>query len=274
MRVSDFFKATSRKSLDMDGQAIEFPILYYDLRCITSIFTAKTVQLKKLLPHSNFKPIEMWPGTGMLGITAFEYYDTSIGPYNEIAVTVPVKFPPGFIIPGLAAISMLRKNVFPVYIHHLPVTTDIALKVGIHFWNYPKFLADITLHDDGDNVEVTLEENNQLILKMFYNKPTLKGTEQINIHSYSQKESMVMHGFVDGLAQRAGKVFWGNMARLELGEHKIGKELSELGLSKIARSGQYAEGMMTKLYEPDKFWDIETLTIVDSQQYKEELNVR
>ena len=265
MRDSAFFKDTPRKTLDMSGQPIEFPILYYDLRCITSIFTAKTDNLKKLLPHSNFKPIEMWPGTGMLGITAFEYHDTSIGPYNEIAITIPIKFPPDFIIPGLAAISMMRKNNFPVYICHLPVTTEIAKKVGIHFWNYPKFLANITFQDKDDNLEVTLKEDDQLILKISASKPALKGAGHIQFHTYSQKENVVMHAFVDGLASRLGKVMMGNVARLELGEHEIGKELADLGLSKIARSGQYAEGMMTKLNEPDKLWNVETLTTVNSQ---------
>ncbi|MFC1909705.1 acetoacetate decarboxylase family protein [Chloroflexota bacterium] len=262
MRDSPFFKNTPRKTLDMAGQQVEFPILYYDLRCVTSIFTAKTERLKKLLPHSNFKPIEMWPGTGMLGITAFEYYDTSIGPYNEIAVTVPIKFPPCLVIPGLATISMMRNNVFPVYIIHLPVTTDIALKAGIQFWNYPKFLADITFQDQGDNLEVTLKENDRLILKVYAKKLATKGNGKILFHTYSIKDKVVMHALVEGWAQRLGAVMMGNVARLELGEHQIGRELADLGLSKIARSGQYAEKMMTKLYDPDRLWDVETLTSI------------
>lgn len=112
MREALFFKDTPRKTLDMVGQQIEFPILYYDLRYITAIFTAKTSKLRNLLPHSNFRPIEMWPGTGMLGITAFEYRDTSIGPYNEIAIVIPVKFPPQFVFPGITAISMMKKISF------------------------------------------------------------------------------------------------------------------------------------------------------------------
>ena len=259
MRGSPFFKDAPRKTLDMAGQQIEFPILYYDLRCITSIFTAKTNRLKKFLPHPNFRPIEMWPGTSMLGITAFEYRDTSIGPYNEIAITIPVKFPPEFVFPGLTAISMIRKNVFPVYIHYLPVTTEIALKVGIYFWNYPKFLADITFQDKSENLEVTLKENDRLILKISARKLATKRSARLQFHTYSLKDSIVMHALVDGWAPRLGTVMMGNVARLELGEHRIGKELAELSLSSTARSGQYTEGMMTKLYDPDQRWNVDTL---------------
>ena len=259
MRDDPFFKETPRKTLDMNGQPMEFPILYYDLRCITSIFTAKTKNLEKLLPHPNFRPIEMWPGIGMLGITAFEYRDTSVGPYNEISISIPIKFPPGFVFPGIAATSMMRKNVFPVYVHHLPVTTEIALKGGIHFWNYPKFLAEITFQDQGENLEVTLKENGTLILKITARKLLAKQSATVKFHTYSIKENIVMHALVDGKAPRIGTVMMGNVARLELGEHRISKELADLDLSKVARSGQYAEGMMTKLYDPDKRWNVDTL---------------
>jgi hypothetical protein len=259
MRDDPFFKETPRKTLDMDGQPVEFPVLYYDLRCITSIFTAKTSGLRKLLPHPNFKPIEMWPGRGMIGITAFEYNDTSLGPYNEISITIPIKFPLGFVFPGLAAISMMRTNVFPVYIHHLPVTTEIALKCGIHFWNYPKFLAEIDFQDKGENLDITLKENGNLILKISARKLPAKQSARVQFHTYSIKENIVMHALVDGKAPRIGTIMMGNVARLELGEHRISKELADLDLSKVAHSGQYAEGMMTKLYDPDKRWDVDTL---------------
>ena len=72
MRDDPFFKDTPRKALDMEGESIEFPILYYDFRMISSTFTAKTKKLKELLPHPNFKPIEIFPGTGMM-ITESNY---------------------------------------------------------------------------------------------------------------------------------------------------------------------------------------------------------
>lgn len=166
MRDDPFFKDTQRKALDMEGESFEFPVLYYDFRMISGTFTAKTNKLKKLLPHLNFKPIEIFPGIGMVNIVAFEYRDTSIGSYNEIALSVPVKFPPRFVFPGLSAISMMRKKCFSTYIHHLPVTTEIARKGGVHFYNYPKFLSEITFQDQDEKLVVTLKEEDELILKM------------------------------------------------------------------------------------------------------------
>ncbi len=259
MKDDPFIRDTPRKTLDMAGQPIEFPILYYDCRWINAIFTARTSKLNKILPHPNFKPVEIWPGRSMLGITVFEYRDSSIGPYNEIAFVIPIKFPPGFVFPGLTVISMMRKNVFPLYIHHLSVTIDISVKAGVHFWNHPKFLSEITLQDKGDNLDITLKENGILILKMSARKLALKQSSRIQFHTYSIRENVIMHGLVDGWAPRLGTVMMGNIAQLELGQHRISKELAELELSKVARSGMYAEGMMMKMHDPDKHWNVDTL---------------
>jgi len=167
MRDDPFFEGTPIKTLDMEGEPFEFPILYYDFRMISSTFSAKDQKAQKTPPPPPISsPLRFLPGTGMLIITAFEYLDTSIGPYNEVSVSIPVKFPPGFVFPGLSAISMLRKNRFPVYIHHLPVTTEIARMGGVHFYNYPKFLSEIIFEDQDQNLEVTLKEGDELILKM------------------------------------------------------------------------------------------------------------
>ena len=262
MRDHPFFKDTPKKALDMAGQPMEFPIFYYDVRFVTAIFTAKTSALKKLLPHRRFKPIQIWPGTGMLGIAAFEYHDTSIGPYNEVAIAIPIKFPSRFVVPGLSALKMMRKKLFPVYIHHLPVTTEIALKAGIHFYNYPRFLAQITFQDRDERLEVTLKEKDDLILKLLAKKLTLKRSAGFEFHTYSIKDNVVMHALIEGWAPKFGAVRMGSVAELELGEHGISKELAELNLSKTARSGLYGQGVMAKLHDPDQRWNADTLEII------------
>ncbi len=259
MRDDAFFKDTPRNPMTKEGLTVEFPILYYDLRMIAATFIAKTSLIKKILPHPNYKPVEIWPGTGMLGIFAFEYLDTSIGPYNEIALTIPMKFPPSLTLPGLAVISGRRKKIFSGYIHHLPVTTEIALKAGIYFWNYPKFLAEINFKDEGPNLEVTLKEKGEVILKMRSPKLSLNRSSKLTFHTYSIKDRVVMRGVIEGWAPKIGETMFGGNAELELGNHQVSKELGKLKLSKTTKSGMYAEGMMTKLYDPDIRWNADTL---------------
>lgn len=176
---------------------------------------------------------------------------------NEASIIIPIIFPPKFILPGLPVISMMSKKNSHFYIHRLPVTSEIALKAGIHFWNFPKFMADIIFNDQGENLEVTLKEDDKLILKMSAKKLVARGASQYQYHTYSIKDKVVMHSLTDGRAERfgAGK----NAGRIELGDHPVSKELAELNLSKTALSGQYVEGAMNKLYAPDKRWNVDTL---------------
>ena len=71
-----------------------------------------------------------------------------------------------------------------------------------------------------------------------------------------------MHALVEGWAPKFGAVKMGSIAELELGQHEISNELAELNLSKTARRGLYGEGVMTKLHDPDRRWNADTLEII------------
>ena len=264
MRDDDFFKDTPRNTLEMKGLSFEFPVLYYDFRFMTCIFTVKIDRLKKILPHSQFIPIQIWPGTGMLSITAFEYRDTSIGPYNEVAISVPLNFSPATFVGHHSALSMMRKNIFPVYIHHLPVTTEIARDAGIYFYNYPKFLAEIDFDERQDFFEITLREEDDLILKMSATKFSLKKSEILEFHTFSLGEKTVMHTLIEGCAAKFGQKILGRCGELELGSHRISDELRNLKMSKSSWLGFSGENTMSKLYDPDQQWDKSTMKLVSS----------
>ncbi len=71
-----------------------------------------------------------------------------------------------------------------------------------------------------------------------------------------------MHTFIDGWAPKYGVKMMGHKAKLELGTHRISQEIAELNLSKTSSSGQYAEGVMSKLHAPDQRWEVDTLAVV------------
>jgi hypothetical protein len=262
MRDDGFFKNTPRRTLEMHGLSIEFPVLYYDFRFSTCIFAVKTARLQSILPHPRFNPVQMWPGTGMLCITAFEYRDTSIGPYNEVAVSVPINFPPAAFLGRHSAFSMMRTKTFPVYIHQLPVTTRIALDGGVYFYHYPKFLAEIDIEERKDHLEVSLTEGGTLILRLLTRKLPLKTSESFEFHTFSLGEQTIMHTLVEGRAGRFAKKRMGKCGELELGSHTMSDELSALEPSTIAMSGFFGEGAMSKLHAPDRHWDTKTLALV------------
>lgn len=262
MRDHDFFKDTPRKTYDLEGIPVDFPILYYDYRAVSCTFTAKIKRLKSILPHPQFEPIQIWPGTGIVSVVAFEYRDTSIGPYNEVAVNVPINFPPADFLGKFSALSMMRKNIYSVYIHQLPVTTESARDGGIYVYNYPKFLAEIDFQESQDRLEVTLKENDKLILKLRAKKQPLPKSSSFEFHTFSLAEKTIMHTLIEGRAEKFGQKTWGNCGELELGSHKISDEIRSLGLSGSAKSGFFGDSIMSKLHYPDMRWDKESLKLV------------
>jgi hypothetical protein len=262
MRDHEFFKDTPKKTIEVEGISVDFPVLYYDYRFVSCIFTAKIKRLKNILPHPQFTPIQIWPGTGILSITAFEYRDTAIGSYNEVSVSVPINFPPAEFLGRHSALSMMRKHIYPVYVYQLPVTTENARDGGIHFYSYPKFLAEIDFQERQDHLEVTLSDNDTLILKLRAEKLPLPKSSTFEYHTFSLDEKTVMHTLIEGRADKFGQKMWGKCGELELGSHRISDEIRNLKLSKSARSGFSGEGAMSKLYLPNMRWDKDTLMLV------------
>lgn len=262
MRDDVFFANTPRESFDAEGQSVEFPVFYYDYRFVTCVVMAETNKLKALLSHPEFKVAELWPGAGILSLTAFEYKDTDLGPYNEVAISIPMYFPHADFVPEKSAIAMVRKNKFSTYVHKLPVTTEIARKGGVHFYNFPKFLADITFEDTDDKTVVVLKEKDELILKITANKLRLKKSIDFEYHTFSLKDNLVLHTLIEGKAPKFAQIAMGKFAELELGSHPLGAELKEIGVGVIANNGLYAENAMCKLHYPSKQWNAETLELV------------
>jgi hypothetical protein len=259
MRDNEFFKETPRKTYEIQGRKVEFPVFYYDFSAVTASFIVKASKLREMLPHPKFIPAEIWPGTGVLTISAYEYRDTDIGPYNEVAVSVPINFETADFLPPKSAISMLRRHKFTLYVHQLPVTTEEARLGGVYFYNYPKFLADITIENKGERIVTTLKEKDDLILKMSAKKLPLKKPGAVEYHTFSIKDNQILHTLIEGKAERIGYSMMGKFAEIELGDHAVAEELKELNLGQNSHSGQYAEGVMSKLHHPDKSWNVETL---------------
>jgi len=95
-----------------------------------AFFPLPTRNVRALLPSPQLRPVEAVPGYAVLAFVAFEYRDTDIGPYNEVAVCVPVLYNSPLNLP---LVPLLLEKSYPglgFYVHHLPVTTDIACRAG------------------------------------------------------------------------------------------------------------------------------------------------
>jgi hypothetical protein len=239
MRGSPFFDGVAQSEVTIAGQSARLPIFYYDGSSIQAVFAAKLGALRKLMPDPRFSPARLAPGLGALAITCFEYRDTDIGPYNELAISVVLN-EPYFMpnLPGLALVSSMRRRQLHAWVQHLPVTTEIARAGGVDFYNYPKFVAGIDFSEEGSRRVCRLSEGAEHILTLSGERIATPRSEQFQAFSHlwmdrqPQSSEFKINASETGVSLRSG------VASLTLGDrHPIARELA--GLIAFSRPLQY-----------------------------------
>lgn len=253
MRGSPFFDGVSQVEAEVAGRLAMAPTFYYDASAMTALFPARYGALRRLLPDSRFVPARLAPGLGVVSISCLEYRDTDVGAYNEVSIAIPLNFP-AFRAnwPGRALSQALRRGQSNVFIQHLPVTTEIALRGGIDFLGAPKFMAAIEFDDDGGRRRCRLAEGQEPIL-------TLTG-ERLPAHGQAQLQSFC-HFWMDGQPQSAefkinllqvGATRRPGAVALEPGaRHPIAEELERLLVSRRSLRYVYMPRFEAILYGPD-----------------------
>jgi hypothetical protein len=254
MRRSSFFEGISQAELSVAGHDVRLPIFYYDGRAVTALFPARLGALKRLMPTRRFVPARLAPGVGVVGVTAFEYTDTDIGPYNELAISVVLHDPPYLPnLPGLAMTRMLRRSQLHAYVHHLPVTTEIARVGGRAFYNYPKFVADIEFSArTAERLRCELSENGRPILTLEADPVAANDELELQIFSNLWMDRQPQSAEFKLHAVRSGRTSRFGAARVKPAPgHPIGRELDGLLLSRRALQVQHLECFEGILYGPE-----------------------
>ncbi len=239
MRGSPFFDGVTQMEATLGDERVRVPIFYYDGTATQAVFAARLGALRRLMPDPRFSPARLAPGLGAVAVTCFEYRDTDIGPYNELAISVVLN-EPWFLpnLPGLAVISSMRRRQLHAWVHHLPVTTEIARAGGVELYNYPKFVAGIDFEETASGRVCRLSEGAEHILTLSGERIATPRSQQSQLFSHlwmdrqPQSSEFKINAIEMGASLRPGA------ASLELGErHPIARELA--GLLAWSRPIQY-----------------------------------
>ncbi len=253
MRGSAFFEHVRQIDIEIGGQPGKIPTFYYDGASMTAMFPARYRKLRELMPDRRYVPARLAPGLGVLAITCFEYRDTDIGPYNELAIAIPLNEPYFRAnLPGRALIEAVRMGQQHALIRHLPVTTNVALRGGVDFFSFPKFIAQIDYTETEGERRCRMAEGEEHIL-------TFRG-KQIGAPR-GQQTDFFCHLWMDGQPQTAqfkvnqpqvGSTWRRDAAVLELAErHPVAVELRELLVSLKPLEYEYNPRLEGILFGPE-----------------------
>jgi hypothetical protein len=253
MRGSPFFDGVTQSEVTIADQPANVPIFYYDGTATSAVFPARLGALRRLMPDPRLCPARLAPGLGAVAITCFEYRDTDIGPYNELAISVVLN-EPWFLpnLPGLALISSLRRRQLHAWVHHRPVTTEIARAGGVDFYNYPKFIAGIDFDESDERRTCRLSEGAEHILTLSGKRIPAPRSEEFQLFSHLWMDRQPQSSEFKINAIEMGVSLSPSAATLKLGErHPIARELAGLLLSRRPIQYQYMPRFEGILYGPE-----------------------
>jgi hypothetical protein len=231
MRDPAFFQQVEHLERNWRGGTIKLPIFYYDVTTIVAGFLTPLEKVRALLPSQRMKPLQATPWHAVTTIVCFEYRDSDIGPYNEVAITFPITIDrPAPILRGL--LRHVAEGPL-AYVHHLPVTTEPAYYAGVDFYNYPKFIAKIDFQRSDGWLSCRLSEGDRHILTVTARQLPVRPFDHWCFHGITVRDERILRSEIivnvgrQAISRRAGNV------NLELGSHPISKELRDLRMGRM-----------------------------------------
>jgi len=229
--MSDFF-ANTRPGVEVTrgGATFELPILYYRDDCFASFHTADFHRVQALMPSDRLHPVRLPGGRTLVGVAAFNYIDTSIGPYGEVGVVVPAVHgdrAPWPVVPGLLE---ARYPGFGNVVLHLPVTRTEARDAGRGEWGYTKFVADMRFANTPEHLQCRLDEGGRHILTMRVARRGLVSPDRKPLVTYSVRDGDLIRTVIPQVGT-VRNALWPLDSSLELGDHEVAASIRALDLS-------------------------------------------
>jgi hypothetical protein len=167
MSAHSFFEGYRQKDVSVGGAPGKSPMFFRDFHMMGAVFLADLSRARAALPRRGYRPLALPFGRALAAVHCLEYKDSDIGPYNEVSLSIGLKRGWRLVPSLLEAARALRSRSYHAYVKALPVTTETAVRGGVDFFNYPKYLADIRFRETASHRVCTVRdrESGDLILE-------------------------------------------------------------------------------------------------------------
>jgi len=237
--TAEFPSGVERVEASVGDLRFELPLLIKEARIVSAVFPASARKLRAFMPDERLLPAQILPGMGLVQLTAYEYTDTDIGPFNEFSVVIPL------YIPGFPRLPFLNLNKARTtrevhnFLLHRAATSETAVRIlaGHHRW--PEFLASIEFSEDDDWLTCEWREGDDLICRLRGRKLPARRMGMVKVFVYTPDYPHPQRADINPLESVTTRGADG--ARLELGQsHPVAVELA--GMLSSARARMYTYG--------------------------------
>ncbi len=233
----DFFTGIDQTEITAGEITLPAPAFYRQVQMMLAVFTADLAVARDLLPSERFRPLTLLPGRALIGVNCFEYGDTPVGRYNEVSISIGIQIDQPWLPPSLAVARSTLSQDFHAHILTLPVNTEIAWRVGVEIFSYPKFLADIRFTEVGPRrrCDVQDRETGALIFAFEGEKLRTRSRprDEATFHSYPIIDGSPAHARMRVNQLERGGTMLGRGFRIQLGEHEGSRSLAALSPGRL-----------------------------------------
>ncbi|MEH6564724.1 MAG: acetoacetate decarboxylase (ADC) [Halopseudomonas sp.] len=203
-----WFKTLDKTRVDMGFESYS-PNFYYRNSRVTLVFTADIDRLTALMPAevlAQVQPLQIWPGRGLIALTAYAYHYCDNDSYNEIALSVVTSKPGSANLGPISLIGQSLSADLWGYVFKLPVDTELARVRGVVGYNLPKWLTRIDYREDVEalSFDVYDSESGELDFTLRANR----------LEDVSTEPTLVTNSFTN--LDHAGQLSWGHAVSRQL----------------------------------------------------------
>lgn len=256
MTAGSFFARFRQEPVSIRGVPGKSPMFFRDFHLMGGVFLADLAGVRRALPPEGYRALRAPGGRALVAVHCMEYKDSDIGPYNEVSLSLALKRGWLPFTSLLQAAGSLATGAYHAYVKALPVTTEVALHGGVDFFNYPKYLADVSFRETASHRVCTLrdKESGDVILEFEGRRlPTrvcaADATDPMTLYTYPEMGGRPVRAtLLVNRVERATAFLRG--AGLRLGAHPRAQAFSGLGLGPLVQY-LYAPRCQGVLFKPE-----------------------
>lgn len=253
-----WFKTLEKTRVDIGFESYS-PNFYYENSKVTAIYTADLDRLRELMPAEileEVKPLQVWPGRGLVALTGYAYHYCDNDTYNEISLAIVTNKPGDLNLGPISLISQTISKDFWGYVLKLPVDTELARVRGVVGYNLPKWLTGIHYRENDDTLtfEVMDAETGELDFVLetaklddVSDEPTLVTNSFTSI----DQQGELSYGYAVSRQMVSGSTMDDDKVKLSLGDGSLSRYIKSLDLGEMVRY-DYVPDFQSALYAPKK----------------------
>lgn len=251
-----WFKGIAKEKVDIGFESWS-PNFYYQNSRVTAIFTADLARLRALMPPqvlAQVQPLQVWPGRGVVALTAYAYHYCDNDRYNEIGLSVVTNQPGASNWGPLSLLGQSWADDFWGYVLKLPVDTELARVRGVVGYNLPKWRTRIDYREEGDSVVVEIfdSETRQLDVTLQTQKLDVAGAKENLVttrFTNIDQQGRLTTGYSTSRQLRHASTSDADAVKLTLTDGSLSRFIASLKLGKMVKY-EYVPDFQAALYAP------------------------